>query len=594
MYRKLKLTIIKSSFLVMLGLSTASAGIVADHNAVAQFDSIPQQYIDSVKHMLLYIVGESHSTAFGFGIQALAAQNPRYPGVGALLNDVQKVGTASPSYPTFDPLSPRLRMIRGYGGEDFWFANLTGVGGETRSIERILDALKMYNSQGVSAMGFGWCWDMYWAPYDSSISTTIDPVYRCHWYGRSSYGPRGDKAWGLDAEDSVITRNPVNIGTYLKATQTYIDSCTSRGYKIKPYFSTGPVDPNDSRDRDTNEQAYQRELKHNRIREYVSVRPSVYLFDFADILCYNNAGQLATGTWTDDQGTVHTFHNIHPDYMVNRTYEYHFGPNGALRIAKATWWMLARMAGWSGVPDTKKKAISLKIMPENNVTFGTVSQTQQFTATAHFDDESESNVTGECTWLSQNSTIVESLGAGLFIAKSAGNVNVFVNYSTLSDTVSITAVPSIVDSLYITPKSDTVKFLDTLRFSCVAFDQYEKQMGSLLDIVYTVKGSGTIESSGLYHAPSTNTVDTVIAKSGAVVTKAVISVLGTTNSNKIEPKKNNLTTLSPAQKGFSRSFNTMGRMVGAKKEKHVTAAGYTISKQNSTNKPSSSIIFHEK
>ena len=416
MCRKFRYLLINSSLTVLLCVSSSFAGIVADHNAVAQFDSIPQQYIDSVKRMLLYIVGESHSTSYGIGIQALAAQNPKYPGIGALHSDVQYAGTANPSYPTVDPLNPKLRMIRGYGGENFWFANLSGVGGETRSIERMLDVLRMYNSQGVSAIGFGWCWDMYWAPYDTSISTTIDPVYRCHWYGRSSYGPNGDKAWGLDSEDSVTTRNTVNIDTYLKATQTYIDSCTARGYHIKPYFSTGPVDPNDYMGRDTNEQAYQRELKHNRIRDYVSARTSVYLFDFADILCYNNAGQLATGSWTDDLGTVHTFHNIHPDYMVSRTYDYHFGSSGALRIAKATWWMLARMAGWSGV-----------------------------------------------------------------------------------------------------------------------------------------NGATTIRN--------------------------------------VAPQKSRLAIPSQTQESFSQSFNTMGRVVETKKEKHVTAAGYTISKQNSTNKPSSSIRF---
>jgi hypothetical protein len=571
----------------MLVFSTVSAGIVADHNAVAQFDSIPQQYIDSVKHMLLYIVGESHSTAYGFGIEALAAQNPKYPGVGAMFTSVEQSGIANPSYPSFDPQNPRLRIIRGWGGEATWYS-------ATVSKANMLDAIRRYDIQGVSAIGLGWCWDMTWVIDPKNKSENIDPVYRVHWYGRSANGPQGDRNWGLDAEDSAVSGNSVCMDTYLQKTQAYVDSSKSRGYKIRPYFSTGPVDRPPTHTLDNpNEQAYVRTLKYDRIRAWIKDHPDNVLFDFADILSYNNEGELATGSWTDDQNVKHTYPTFHTDNGVEFYAPYHFGKIGAQRIAKATWWMLARMAGWSGIPDPKKKTISLKVMPEDNITLGTVSLTQQFTATAQFEDNSESDVTGECTWLSQNSAIVESKGAGLFIAKSAGNVNVLVSYSTFTDTIIITAVAPTVDSLYFTPKRDTVKFLDTLRFSSVAFDQYEKQMGSLPNIEYSVKGTGTIDPSGLYHAPSTNTVDTVIAKSGAVVSKAVISILGATNYKIVDPKKGRQTTLTKAQEGYAKSFNTMGRMVGTKKEKYGTAAGYAITKQNSTNKPSSSIIFHD-
>ena len=40
---------------------------------------------------------------------------------------------------------------------------------------------------------------------------------------------------------------------------------------------------------------------------------------------------------------------IHEDNMTTWDNSYHFGSNGALRIGKAMWWLLARMAGWDGM-----------------------------------------------------------------------------------------------------------------------------------------------------------------------------------------------------------------------------------------------------
>ena len=59
---------------------------------------------------------------------------------------------------------------------------------------------------------------------------------------------------------------------------------------------------------------------------------------------------------------------IHEDNMTTWDNSYHFGSNGALRIGKAMWWLLARMAGWDG------KAEGQQPEPETDILSFTLAQ----------------------------------------------------------------------------------------------------------------------------------------------------------------------------------------------------------------------------
>jgi hypothetical protein len=101
------------------------------------------------------------------------------------------------------------------------------------------------------------------------------------------------------------------------------------------FFTTGPVEGRAGRN------CY----NHYRwpvVREYVAADSTRILFDYADILCYDNNGTPTTQICNGVETPAITMTNYEP------TQDYHISEAGAIRLAKAMWWMLARMAGWDG------------------------------------------------------------------------------------------------------------------------------------------------------------------------------------------------------------------------------------------------------
>lgn len=199
-----------------------------------------------------------------------------------------------------------------------------------------------------------------------SITYGLDPVHNVHWDGSSQGGPDGNTRWGLDAEDYTLTGNRVSMDTYLTATQQYADYCRANSYPTQVFFTTGPVDGY------LNESGYQRHLKHEYIRSYVRASSDRVLFDYADILSWSNSGQQNLQSWTGYDDKPHQYQMIHPDNKLNLDGSTddpdgdHIGQRGALRLGKALWWMLARMAGWDGTPAT---ALVLRGAPANQTIY---------------------------------------------------------------------------------------------------------------------------------------------------------------------------------------------------------------------------------
>ncbi len=314
-------------------LAFAQTQIIADHTVVDQYDQIPQQYIDEVKKMLVYIGGESHSGGYRNGVDLLELYNSIY----------QAQTYTSQPLPSYSDQYLRLGMPYNIG-EDFFYTSQTAIDVFKTKITDQFNTGNPYN-----VIGFGWCWDMTWM---NDPGGGLDPVYNVHWAGSSVGGPNGNLIWGLDSGDETLTGNSVSMDTYLDAVEQYNQHCRNNSYPTRVIFTTGPVDGNSG-----SENGFQRELKHDHIRNFVAADNSRILFDYADILCWNNSGEEYVTNW-DDGGTIRPHVNIHPDNMMDYDASWntiphtedgdHIGEVGALRLAKAMWWMLARISGWDG------------------------------------------------------------------------------------------------------------------------------------------------------------------------------------------------------------------------------------------------------
>ncbi len=267
-------------------ISQSGEQIIADHTVVDKYDDIPQYYLDKVKEMWLVIAGESHSRGYFDGLRLLEELNSKYA-----VNWTES-GNPEPftkthlrtSRATWGDLNNETGWIYFYGEEDWWTS--------PKAIAQTKAGINYCNTNGlaISVIGFGHCYD-----------------------------------------------DGVNYADYCAATDEYISFCTSNGYSTKVIFTTNVVDGYSSL------KQYNRSLGADLIRAHVKANKDLILFDYADILCYDDGVDIMnTATYSG-----HTFQLI-TEKNRNPEENYHISKAGAIRLAKAMWWMLARIAGWDG------------------------------------------------------------------------------------------------------------------------------------------------------------------------------------------------------------------------------------------------------
>ncbi len=301
--------------------------IVIDHNSVDLYDDIPPEYIEKVKKMRLNLLGESHARGYGTGLEELENINSLY----SVINSGSPVAEVNDKLRFDRGISLNLNgSYTSHNGEAIWFTN-------DANVQKVKNYINWSNTDSdgkpIDAIGFGWCWDM----TRDAPSSGIDPDYGIHWFGSTVGGPDGSKAWGLNEADFPQTGNSINMDTYLNVTQSYQEYIDGLEQDTRVFFTTGPVDGGGNR----GERGYQRYIKHEYMRDYVNSHPGTILFDYADILTHNDAGEVNEITWNG-----HTYPFIHGDNAGN--YSGHIGQNGNLRLGKALWVMMARIAGWDG------------------------------------------------------------------------------------------------------------------------------------------------------------------------------------------------------------------------------------------------------
>jgi hypothetical protein len=324
--------ILLSVFIVILFsklIYAQNTTIVADHSVVDKYVDIPQEYINKVKTMFLCYPGESHSRGLMYGLEDVERLDSRFA--------VNVKWTGEPEAPTTEYLRAG-KMFRGVTN-----ANWSSSGGEedfftsTEAVNMMLNHLNYCSnslSNPVSAFGFGWCWDMNWEadPDDDGWAG------RLYWpVNKSNHTDH----WDLNSTEPCLQH-------YIDAVNNYNSSYP----ESKTFFSTGPVDGGGN----TGANGYQRWLKNSYIRESATtVSGTSYVFDYADILCWNDDGVQNTVTYNGNE-----FIHIHPDNAGN--YDggaggCHISQAGCLRLGKAMWWLLARMAGWENPSASSIKTV---------------------------------------------------------------------------------------------------------------------------------------------------------------------------------------------------------------------------------------------
>ncbi|MDF1576057.1 MAG: Ig-like domain-containing protein [Bacteroidales bacterium] len=472
-----------------------NAQIVADHTVVDQYNQIPQKYIDAVKTMLVSIAGESHSLAYRLGLVLLEEMDNTY--------QVEIYNMGSPSSETSQYLRMGRHMI---AGEDIFFSE-AGVAG-------IKDDISDQAATGnpFDVMGFGWCWDMTLGDEPGGLE---DPVYQVRWAGRSSGSPEGSMRWGLDAEDQALTGNSVSMDTYLEAVESYNQHSTDNSYPTKWIYTTGPVDwPEHA----GTENGFQREIKHDYIRAHVAGDASRILFDYADILCWSNSGEQNMAVWNDD-GSPRPHAQIHPENMLDYDANWnlisftedgdHIGEVGALRLAKAMWWMLARIAGWDN--EIAVSDIGLYATGDTSVMTG---QQLQLLATVLPENATSQEIQWSVLQGSGTATISQD---GLIRGGQPGEVRVLaraLDGSGVADTLLVPVLDPLVpvSDILITTAGGETELPEGQSLQCFAsVSPQEASNTTVLWSIVNESGTASVSGEGLVTGLTAGTVQ-VIAK----------------------------------------------------------------------------------
>jgi peptidoglycan hydrolase-like protein with peptidoglycan-binding domain len=312
----------------------SSGVIIANHNAVTSFDKgeIPACWINEVKTKSILYPGESHAGALPYGLRDLESINSTYAFTEAPSKGQEHWLCYSDNGEDC-PFWQTTNLYCKYCGEQHVWTTPSATSGMIKAIGSMANSGYKFD-----VFEWMWSWDM-----SAGNASSIDPIYNTRWYGETVGGPQGNLPFGLDSGDTALTGNSLSLENYFSA----INKIKSSYPSMSIVYTTGVVDDGGYQI-NTGERGYQRYLKNEAIRKYVKDN-NLYLFDIADIITYNNSNVSGSDIWIDNGGVSHKFPFIHPDNYEG-TYTGHIGSVGALRLAKAHWWLMARITGWNGLP----------------------------------------------------------------------------------------------------------------------------------------------------------------------------------------------------------------------------------------------------
>ena len=179
-----------------------------------------------------------------------------------------------------------------------------------------------------------------------------------------------------------------------------------------------------------------------------------------------------------------------------------------------------------------KTVTSIAVAPPNASTYTT--DTEQFSATATYNDGSTASVTSTATWSTTPSTIATISASGLATGVVAGSTTVTAAIGTITGTAMLTVQTKALTSITVAPTNPNVAESGTLQFGATGTYNDGSTANVTSSVTWLVdhvtggnSADGTITTAGLYTAPSSSGTETITAtspNSSSITASATVTV----------------------------------------------------------------------
>jgi hypothetical protein len=152
-----------------------------------------------------------------------------------------------------------------------------------------------------------------------------------------------------------------------------------------------------------------------------------------------------------------------------------------------------------------------------------VNATQQFKATASFNDGTTKDLTGASNWLSSNGAVATINAAGLATALAPGTTTITASSAGVTATTTLTVANPLV-SIAVTPNSVSIAPKATQQFTAVGTFADGTTQPITSTVTWSASPGATITSGGLATATTPNSTVTIMATQGSIAGTAALTV----------------------------------------------------------------------
>jgi len=163
-------------------------------------------------------------------------------------------------------------------------------------------------------------------------------------------------------------------------------------------------------------------------------------------------------------------------------------------------------------------------------------QTEQFTATGTFSDNSTQNLTNQVTWASATTGVATVNAAGLATAVGTGTSTISATLSGITGSTVLTVTAAVLQSIAVTPANPSVAKGQTEQFTATGTfsDNSTQNLTNQVTWVSATTGVATINAAGPATAVSPGT-STISATLNGVTGSTVLTVVAGTTTSSPDP-----------------------------------------------------------